>query len=168
MSLESSNEVASLFLDFSSRKLGEMSRLLHECLSRLDDEQVWRRGGEHENAIGNLVLHLCGNARQWIMYGVAQQPDVRMRDEEFALDGGLSRKDLLALFDDTVNEARAVIATLPPERLVERTNPQHGEVAVLDAIYQVVGHMQQHIGQIIWATKQMAGTDLDLSMPRAR
>ena len=162
------SQVAALFLDYSGRKLEQMTTVLTACLNRLSDEQVWQRGGAHENAIGNLVLHLCGNTRQWIMYGVDRQPDVRVRDAEFSADGGMGRAELIALFSSTMAEAREILAKLPAERLTDRTNPQHGEVAVLDAIYQVVGHVQQHVGQIILLTKQMAATDLDLSIPRPR
>jgi hypothetical protein len=168
MSNPLAEQISALFLEHSVRKLEQMQSYTHACFDRLTEEQVWHRGGEHENALGNLILHLCGNMRQWILFGVAKQPDVRMRDAEFATGGDMTREHLLALFDGTLAECSAVIANLPAERLTERTNPQHGEVSVLDAIYQVVGHVQQHVGQIIWATKRMVGTDLDLSMPRAR
>lgn len=162
------SQIAALFLDFSSNKLEQMTTTLNACLNRLSDEQIWKRGAAHENAIGNLVLHLCGNMRQWIMYGVDRQPDVRVRDAEFAADGGMTKGELIALFGSTVAEVREILAKLPAQRLTDRTNPQYGEVAVLDAIYQVVGHVQQHVGQIILLTKQMAATDLDLSIPRPR
>ena len=166
------SQIASLFLDYSSRKLGSMTATLTSCMNRLSEEQAWQRGGPHENAVGNLILHLSGNMRQWIMHGVDRQPDVRVRDLEFSTTGGMNRDELLALFSATVAEARAILATLPAERLTDRTNPQPtgqiGEVSILDAIYQVVGHVQQHMGQIILLTKQMAGTDLDLTMPRPR
>ena len=163
------NEVATLFLDYSDRKLVQMVGSMTACLERLNDKQVWRRGGEHENAVGNLVLHLCGNMRQWIMHGVGGAPDVRVRDAEFAAREGLSGAELVAMFAATVEEARGVLASLPHERLVERTDPQkRGMVSVLEAIYQVVGHVQLHVGQVMVLTKQMVGTDLDLSMPRPR
>jgi hypothetical protein len=71
-------------------------------------------------------------------------------------------------FAATVSEATEIIASVPTERLVERITPQTHEVSVLDAIYQVVGHVQQHVGQIILLTKQMTAKDLDLTMPRPR
>ena len=49
---------------------------------------MWARGGENENAIGNLVLHLCGNVRQWIVSGVGGRPDIRDRNAEFDARGG--------------------------------------------------------------------------------
>ena len=162
------NEIAALFLNYSCTKLDAMLGNLRVCLGKLTDEQVWHRSGPYENAVGNLVLHLCGNMRQWVMHGVAGVPDVRVRDAEFSADGEMSGAALLEKFETTVGEACAVIASLPAARLVERTTPQHHEVSVLDAIYQVVGHVQQHVGQIILLTKQMTAKDLDLTMPRPR
>ena len=140
------------------------------CLARLTNEQVWARGGPHENAVGNLVLHLCGNMRQWVMHGVDGKEDVRVREKEFSADGGLSVTALVEMFASTVAEACSVIASLPAERLTERTSPQPGrpEISVLEAIYLVVAHAHEHTGQVILLTKQMTGTDLDLTIPRPR
>ena len=162
------NEIGVSFLNFSSTKLEQMTGFLTSCMNRLTDEQVWKRHGAHENTVGNLILHLCGNMRQWIMHGVGGAADVRVRDKEFSTDGGMTVAELVRLFEETVREARSVIDSLPPERLLDRTTPQGREVSKLDAIYQVVGHVQQHVGQIILLTKQMCGTDLDLTMPRPR
>jgi uncharacterized damage-inducible protein DinB len=145
-----------------------MTEHLVICVKKLTDEQIWRRQGPYENAVGNLVLHLCGNARQWIMHGVGGAPDVRVRDKEFSADREMSGAELIALFEATMAEAKAVIAAVQPERMVERTTPQKREVSVMEAIYVVVGHVQQHGGQIILLTKQMLGTDLDLTVPRPR
>ena len=165
-------QIASLFLDYSSRKLESMTAILTSCMRRLSDDQVWQRGGPHENAIGNLVLHLSGNMRQWIMHGVGGAPDIRTRDAEFSATGGYTGQQLMAIFCEAVAEAKAILAELPHEQLEDRVNPQPGvvknDVSKLDAIYRVVGHVQQHTGQIILLTKQMAGKDLDLTIPRPR
>jgi hypothetical protein len=163
------SEIGKLFLDYSSRKLTQMTGNVESCLSKLNDKQVWERHAAHENTIGNLILHLCGNMRQWIMHGVGNDQDVRTRDAEFSASSGLGAKQLSELFAKTVNEAKGIIGSLPVERLKDRTDPQKmGEVSVLNAIYQVVGHVQQHVGQIILLTKQMTGKDLDLTIPRPR
>jgi uncharacterized damage-inducible protein DinB len=146
-----------------------MAECVEACFGNLSEEQIWQRHAAHENTIGNLILHLCGNIRQWIMHGVANHADVRTRDVEFSTIKGLTKTKLLGLFLATVAEAETVIAVLPHERLTDRTDPQQrGEVSVLDAIYQVVGHVQQHTGQIILLTKQMTNSDLDLTIPRPR
>ncbi len=164
------NNVAELFTAVSCQKLDAMIAALASCMARLSDEQVWSRGGPHENAVGNLILHLDGNMRQWILHGIDGQPDVRVRDAEFLMTGGMSGAELMERFMATVAESKAIIARTPAARMHERITPQPGrpESTVLGAIYQVVGHVQQHVGQVIVLAKQMTGRDLDLTIPRTR
>src|SRR5260370_14171241 len=77
------------FLNCSIEKLTELCGRIETCLGKLTPEQIWMRGAENQNAVGNLVLHLNGNVRQWILSGVGGAPDARIRDEEFAARGGL-------------------------------------------------------------------------------
>jgi len=149
-----------LFLDCSIRRLQEMAPRIEVCLGKLTEEQVWARGGENENAIGNLVLHLCGNMRQWIVAGVGGKADTRDRDGEFAARGGASIPALGARLRETVDEATAAIAAFSPERLAEPLVVQGYSVSVLEAIYHVVEHFSMHAGQILFATKMLTGDDL--------
>ncbi len=163
-----SASIADSFIEVSRRRLEMMTGLLETCVRKLSEEQIWQREGAHENAVGNLVLHLCGNARQWVVHGVGGEADVRVRDAEFEADGGGSGEELIALFAETMAETKKVIGAVTAERLMERVTPHGQEMTVLEAIYHVVGHLQQHVGQIILLTKQMTGTDLDLTLPRPR
>jgi uncharacterized damage-inducible protein DinB len=159
-----SDEIARLFLNYSIAKMQRMAEYVSTCLATLSQEQVWLRGGDNVNSVGNLVLHLSGNVRQWIGYGIGGLNDIRHRDAEFAAKEG-PKAEIAALFEKTVADAVATIGNLSPERLIERITPQGREVSVLEAIYQVTGHLQEHAGQIVFATKQMTGRDLRLSMP---
>ncbi len=152
--------VGRMFLDFSARKLAQLNSRVADCLSRLDEDAIWKRGGETGNAIGNLVLHLTGNVRQWILSGVGGSHDTRHRDREFAAQGGVSKADLLARLDGAMSEATGILESLAPERLADPIKPQGYEVTVLKAIYHVVEHFSQHTGQIIFATKLATGQDL--------
>jgi uncharacterized damage-inducible protein DinB len=145
---------------YSLEKMEQMSKQIHECVRGLSEEQIWQRSGDHANSIGNLLLHLSGNIRQWIGHGVGGLADVRDRDKEFATRGGRSTVEVLGLFDATVTEAILILRQMPGQRLTERTKPQNRDVAVLEAIYQVVGHLMLHAGQIIFATKQITGQDM--------
>jgi uncharacterized damage-inducible protein DinB len=149
-----------LFVGYSLEKMQQMAAQVRECVQGLSEEQIWQRSGDNANSIGNLVLHLAGNIRQWIGHGVGGLADVRERDKEFAARGGRSTADILNLFEKTLTDAMQVVKEMPLQRLTERTKPQNRDVAVLEAIYQVVGHLQLHTGQIIFATKQMTGKDL--------
>lgn len=162
------DQLSAAFLNTSARKLSDSVTTLSRCFDRLTDEQIWARGGPHENAIGNLVLHLCGNMRQWILHGVAGAPDVRTRPLEFSTTGGYTRHELLSLYQTNIAEVASTIVAVPAARLSEIIHPQQRTVTVLEAIYQVVVHVQLHMGQIILLTKQLAATDLDLTIPRPR
>ena len=149
-----------LFLDYSSRKLRQMSGRIADCLNRLAYEQIWARGTENENAVGNLVLHLAGNVRQWIVAGVGGRPDTRLRDAEFAARGGPTKGELLEHLAGIIEDAAGVIETLAPDRLTELLAVQSYNVTLLEAIYHVVEHFSGHTGQIIYATKLLSGEDL--------
>ena len=149
------------FLKYSAEQLLTLSGRIEDCLGRLSAEQVWSRNSDNQNAVGNMVLHLCGNLRQWIIGGVGGQPDVRDRDAEFAARGGLQPAELAAKLKATVSEAAEVIRALPVERLGERKTIQKVyETTLMEAIYHVVEHFAQHTGQIIFATKLLTGEDL--------
>jgi len=168
----SDNVIATEFLAYSANRMERLHSEIDTCLDKLTEEQIWRRGGPHENSIGNLLLHLEGNIRQWILHGIGDQPDVRRRDDEFALAPSIHSSEAFANLTATIDEARQVIANLPPARLSEVIDPQPTgtwrHTTILVAIYKVVSHLDHHAGQIIVLTKQLHGTDLDLSMPRKR
>ena len=142
------------------RRLEQSFSRIEACLGKLSEEQVWARGSENENAIGNLVLHLSGNVRQWIVSGVGGRPDIRQRDREFSARGDISIPELKERLRGIVGEAAAVLGAVTPERLAERVVIQKYEVSVLEAIYHVVEHFSLHTGQIIFATKLLTGSDM--------
>lgn len=149
-----------IFLTFSADKLDQLYDRTQDCLARLTAEQIWARGSDNENAVGNLVLHLAGNVRQWIGSGVAGLADNRHRDAEFDARGGLAPAELAELLKTRVAEAVEIIRVVPPLRLTERIAPQGYNVTVLEAIAHVVEHFSQHTGQIILLTKMLTGDDL--------
>jgi uncharacterized damage-inducible protein DinB len=164
--------VAADFLAYSSIRLRLSQNEIARCCAKLSEEQLWHRGGEHENSIANLLLHLEGNMRQWVLHGLDDQPDVRQRDEEFTLAPTLTATEARAHFDATLDEAATIIATLDPTRLLTVIDPQPNGTwrhpTILEAICKVTGHVEHHTGQIILLTKQLTASDLDLSMPRKR
>ncbi|MBM3775150.1 MAG: DUF1572 domain-containing protein [Acidobacteria bacterium] len=149
-----------LFLDFSAKKLNQLFERIRDSVARLSEQQVWARASENENAIGNLLLHLEGNLRQWIVHGLGGQPDVRVRDREFQARGGPTAAELVTGLEATLSEAVEIIEKLPPERLRERIRIQGYDLTVLEGIYHVVEHFGQHTGQVVFATKRLTGEDL--------
>jgi uncharacterized damage-inducible protein DinB len=144
-----------------SRKYLTLSYLprIERCLASLSDEDIWWRANPESNSVGNLVLHLAGNVRQWIVSGVGGAADIRRRQAEFEAQGPIPREQLLAALASAVNDADAVLGRTAPASLPERRVIQGHDVTLLQAIYYVVEHFSMHTGQIIYAAK-MRGGDL--------
>jgi uncharacterized damage-inducible protein DinB len=155
-----SETVDQIFLRASGKTLEQLWSRIHDCLAKLSTDEIWARGHENENAIGNLVLHLNGNVRQWIISGVGGAPDTRTRDAEFVARGGIEIAELRQRLESTVREAIAAIGKVTPERMTERVTIQKYDVTVMEAIFHVVEHFAQHTGQIIFVTKMLTGEDL--------
>jgi hypothetical protein len=154
-------EVSALFLDFSRRKLLEQYwPRLRKCVESLTDEQVWWRPNAASNSIGNLMLHLNGNVRQWLVTSFNRQEDRRDRPSEFDAPELLPVSALLDLLGATMREASDVLARLTEADLLAPYEIQGYHVRGLDAVYQVVEHFGLHYGQIVYATKNLAGEDL--------
>ena len=156
-----SNAVSSAFIRHAGNfLLGDYLPKIEHCLEKLTDEQIWWRANEESNSIGNLILHLCGNARQWIICGVGGQPDNRNRDSEFEQRDVITRSDLLSLLRSTLSEVETTLRALDPSVLLEQRKIQGNDVELLEAIFHVTEHFSMHAGQIFLLTKLLTGTDL--------
>ncbi len=130
---------------------------IERCLEVLSDEDVWWRANEGSNSIGNLLLHLEGSTRAWIV-GVAggiHRP--RDRQQEFDEREHIPRAELISRLRQTLTEADGVLASLAVEELLERRQARDEEVSVLSAVYHAVEHFSMHTGQIIMLAKMRSG-----------
>ena len=133
---------------------------IERSLALLNEEQIWWRSNPQSNSVGNLLLHLSGNVRQWIVVGLGGATDTRDRDAEFAQRNAIPRDELIGRLKQTLHEADETLAALDPERLLEKIRIQGLEVSVLEAILHVVEHFSMHAGQIIYITKLLSASDL--------
>jgi uncharacterized damage-inducible protein DinB len=146
--------IAASFIDRSRYYLcREYPTKIRAAVEALPPERLWWRPNEQSNSIGNLLLHLSGNVRQWMLSGVARQPDVRKRNMEFAARGGATAPGMLDGLEATLRETDEVLRGLLPSELLEYRLIQGRETTVMEAIYHVVEHFAGHTGQIIWIAK---------------
>lgn len=133
---------------------------IESCLERLSDEEVWRRANEQSNSIGNLILHLSGNVRQWIVCGIGNAIDERVRQQEFDERSVIPKTELLLKLKETLAAADSVLSSFDTERILEQLHIQGFDVTALEAIFHVVEHFSMHTGQIILLTKMLKSIDL--------
>jgi hypothetical protein len=153
--------IGHVFLEFSRRKLLEQYwPRLRSCVEQLTDEQVWWRPNEASNSVGNLMLHLNGNVRQWMVDAFSKNEDTRNRPAEFQARGGLPASILIEQLGTTMQQASEVLSRLTDDDLLAPLQIQGYRVNGLQAVYQVVEHFGMHYGQIVCITKALCGEDL--------
>lgn len=148
-----------LIAECNRRLFDESVPRIHKCLGLLTEEEIWHRPNAETVSVGNLVLHLCGNVRQWICTGLGRQVDVRERDAEFTNPGPMPTRQLLDRLDTTMRDAKAVIDAVEPSTLLEKRSVQIYQESGLSILIHVVEHFAYHTGQITYYTKSRKAVD---------
>jgi uncharacterized damage-inducible protein DinB len=144
----SNSDLATLFLEFSRHKLfSEFWPRMKTCVGPL-------------TTIGNLLLHLNGNVRQWLVVSFNRDEDKRNRPAEFAAQEGGAAAELLDRLGVTLDEAAQVLDRLTVDELLAPYEIQGYHGRGLDAVYHVVEHFGIHYGQIVYITKLLSAKDL--------
>lgn len=158
---ESNINISQSFIQEARRLLTEeYLPKIERCVEKLTDEQVWWRPNPQSNSIGNLLLHLSGNARQWIVAGLGGASDERQRQTEFDERDVVPRAELLGRLKTTVADVDEVLSSFDASRLLDNFRIQGTEATALAAIFHVTEHFSMHTGQIILLTKMLANLDL--------
>jgi hypothetical protein len=150
-------DVGTAYLSTCQRKLATCHQRVRHCVHQLTDEQVWWRPSDSHNSIANLVLHLCGNVRQWVVSGAGGASDVRNRHQEFAERRRIGRGELLQRLGEVVTEADAVLSRLTSAQLLEPRRIQGFDETVLSAIFDSLAHFNGHTQEIVFITRLQLG-----------
>jgi hypothetical protein len=133
-----------------------LDRIKH-CLAQLTDEQVWQRPADSMNSVGNLILHLCGNLRQWIVAGIGGEKDERQRPKEFSERGPISKMEMVRRLDEVVAQAQDALTKASAHDLLRQRCIQGFDVNGLEAIFDSVPHFRGHTQEIIHMTRLQLG-----------
>jgi uncharacterized damage-inducible protein DinB len=149
------------FIDCCRTKLmKEYLPKIEACLDQLTDEEIWWRAHETNNSVGNLVLHLGGNIRQWVCHHLGGSEFRREREKEFSQRALIHKADLLSYLRSAVHDTDAVLERFPAENLHAVYTIQNYSVTGLEAILHITEHFSYHVGQIVYITKLRSGKDL--------
>jgi len=155
-----SQDITQTLLNEVRRRIIEESvPRIKKCLHLLNELQIWQRPNEETTSAGNLVLHLMGNLRQWVLSGVDGQPDHRQRTAEFAETGPIPTEKLVRDLDSLMAEVDQALGRITPERLMEKRTVQGFEENVLSILVHVTEHFSYHTGQITYYTKSTLNVD---------
>jgi hypothetical protein len=141
----------------AAEELAKALGKIEHCLAQLSDAQVWQRPQPALNSVGNLLLHLAGNVRQWVVAGLGGSPDVRDRPAEFAERGPAPKEELLRRLRGVVDEARVVLARQTARQWLQVRRVQGFEVTGLGALFDSVPHFRGHTQEIVHMTRALLG-----------
>ena len=133
---------------------------IKQCLAELTEAEVWYRPNQHSNSVGNLVLHLCGNVRQWILTGLGGYPDNRQRQQEFDEPGPIPVGELERRLDELMADVEMVLNGLTPGQIMQSYDVQGFQETGVSILVHVVEHFSYHTGQITWFVKWKKDMDM--------
>ncbi len=154
------DEWVSEFLENSIFRLDEGTRMIKISLDSVSESNIWKKPNDSSNSIGNQILHICGNMTQYIIASLGEQDDYRKRDEEFSINGGLTKTQLIQKLENTVKKARLVLNGCNKRQLIKKREVQGFTLSGIGIVIHAVEHYSYHTGQIAFWTKLMTNKDL--------
>jgi len=148
------------FIDQSLKTIHENTTKIDACMQVLNEQEIWFRHNEHVNSVGNIILHLCGNIRQYIISSIGGARDIRERDLEFSTTGGISKPELTSRWHEIIRDAKTIISDASYENLLRHRIVQGMEYSGIGIIVHVTEHYSYHTGQIIFLTKLYKNMDM--------
>jgi hypothetical protein len=131
------------------------------CVEELSEEQLWWRPNEESNSIGNLMLHLSGSLRHYLSKTIGGIEYERDRPAEFNEREGLPKEQVIAIFKETIAQAKQIFESFDTARFLDSTPEQAYNPTIFSLIYNVSIHIATHTGQIIFVTKMLKDGSLD-------
>jgi uncharacterized damage-inducible protein DinB len=148
------------FIDQSIDRLNQNTDKIKSCMVQLDEKEIWFSPNGNLNSAGNLILHLCGNIRQYVISSIGSKPDIREREIEFSTKGGFTRAELVAKLHDTLEEAKSAILHTDQENLMRTRIVQGMTYSGVGIVIHVTEHYSYHTGQIIFLAKLLKNMDM--------
>jgi len=143
-----STALTTAFIAEIKRRLFEESMFrLKKCLTELTEAQIWYRPNKSSNSVGNLVLHLHGNVRQWVQ-------------QEFDEQGPVPVAKMLADMEQLMIEVDAILDNTTSADLLEVRNVQGYQESGLSILVHITEHFSYHIGQMTYIVKMLKDKDM--------
>ena len=162
-------DIAAHFLSEARRILRRQKDLGDRAMAQLEEADLLRSLDRDSNSVAIIVKHIAGNMRsRWtdFLSTDGEKPD-RRRDQEFVLDLGTTREQVLQWWEAGWSCLFQALDALQPEDLGRTVFIRSEEHSVMQAIQRQIDHYGHHVGQIVLLAKHWKGPQWKtLSIPR--
>lgn len=137
----------------------DLTRLAQELRAIPSDGVLWTKPPGVSNSIGNLVLHLNGNLREYIGRQLGGVPYTRRRKREFS-ETGLTIDNLLARVEPLAILIPEIVARLSDADLnrLYPEEPFNSPISTAQYLVSLNSHLNYHLGQIDYLRRILTGS----------
>jgi hypothetical protein len=164
-------DVCKHYLDEVRRQFRGHKRLAEGAIAQLRDGEFFAALDPESNSIAIMIKHLAGNMLSRytdFLTSDGEKPD-RNRDQEFEMNSGTTRADVVRVWEEGWARLFATIEALKPEDVLRTVTIRDEPHTVLQAINRQVAHYAYHTGQIVFLAKHFRSTEWKtLSVPRGK
>lgn len=165
------NWVAVAYLDEVRRNFRGYKRLAEGAFAQLHDADFFYAPDPESLSVALLIKHITGNQRSRFtdfLTSDGEKPD-RNRDQEFEMQAGVTRNDLMRWWEDAWNCVFQALAALQPAE-IGRTVFIRGQMhSVIQALQRALAHYAYHVGQIVYVAKLIRKAEWkSLSIPKGK
>src|SRR5258706_1769855 len=149
----------------------EQKSLADRAMAQLPDEALFESIGPESNSVAVIVKHLAGNLRsRWtdFLTSDGEKAD-RKRDSEFETGEEDTRASLLGASENAWRLLLTTAGSLRDQDLAVTVVIRGEPHSVVAALSRNLTHTAQHVGQIVFLAKHLAGGSWKtLSIPRGK
>lgn len=170
MVLQAESQIAQHYLQVVNERFVELKKMGERTFEQLEDEEWNWSYNADSNSIAVIVKHMSGNMiSRWTDFLTTDgEKDDRNRDGEFE-DSITSREMLLDVWNRGWKVFLDTLQLLTIDDLTKTVTIRQQPHTVIEAIERQVSHYAYHVGQIVYAAKQLKSEEWSsLSIPRKK
>ncbi|MGE7218851.1 DUF1572 family protein [Priestia koreensis] len=165
----SSSQFAAEYIRVVKARFLDMKRTAERAFDQLEDEMIGWSPNEESNSIGIIVKHMSGNmVSRWtdFFHSDGEKPN-RDRDDEF--EGTITaREELDARWNRGWTVFLNALDGIGENDLLRPVYIRGEAHTLIEAIERQMYHYSYHVGQIVYAAKQVQKSWTTLTIPKRK
>jgi hypothetical protein len=159
------------FVSITAVEFEKLKQLADKALAQVGDEAFFHAPDAESNSLAVIVKHVGGNLRsRWTDFLTTDgEKPGRDRDGEFEMGAADTRASVMALWEEGWTRVLGSVRALRPADLDATVHIRSEALSALTATQRSLSHTAQHVGQIVYLAKHVAGGRWsNLSVPRGQ